>query len=206
VAPELVKRAAFVAFSCAMVFGLVLVLMSQVWALLAIGAFALIAAWFYTGGRRPYGYQGFGEVVVFVFFGWVATVGTAWAMVGAIAAETWLTGAGAGFFASSVLLVNNIRDRETDAQAGKKTLAVRLGDRGSRVLLVALLVMPYVIVALLSLVFVWAPLVFITGVMTVVVIVIVLTAQSPRELITALSLISVNAVLYALGLAGAIAF
>lgn len=206
VAPELVKRAAFVAFSSAMVFGLVLVLVSQVWALLAIGAVALIAAWFYTGGRRPYGYQGFGEVVVFVFFGWVATVGTAWAMVGGIAAETWLTGAGAGFFASSVLLVNNIRDRETDAQAGKKTLAVRLGDRGSRVLLVALLVMPYVIVALLSLVFVWAPLVFITGVMTVVVIVIVLTAQSPRELITALSLMSVNAVLYALGLAGAIAF
>lgn len=206
VAPGLVKRAAFVSFSVSMVLGLALAVVSQVWLLLIPGALAVVAAWFYTGGRRPYGYQGLGEVVVFVFFGWVATVGTAWAMVGSIPFETWLTGAGAGFFASAVLLVNNIRDRESDAEASKKTLAVRLGDRASRVLLLLLLLMPYVVVAMLSFVFLWAPLVLITGVLTLVVCVIVLTGRTSRELVTALGLISLNAVLYALGLAGAIAF
>lgn len=206
VAPGLVKRAAFVSFSVSMVLGLALAVVSQVWLLLVPGALAVVAAWFYTGGRRPYGYQGLGEVVVFVFFGWVATVGTAWAMVGSIPFETWLTGAGAGFFASAVLLVNNIRDRESDAEASKKTLAVRLGDRASRVLLLLLLLMPYVVVAVLSFVFLWAPLVLITGVLTLVVCVIVLTGRTSRELVTALGLISLNAVLYALGLAGAIAF
>lgn len=206
VAPGVVKRAAFVSFSVAMAAGLLLVVLSQVWVLLIVGALAVVAAWFYTGGNKPYGYQGMGEVVVFIFFGWVATVGTAWVMVGYIPFETWLTGAGAGFFASSVLLVNNIRDRETDALAGKKTLAVRVGNRGSLVLLAVMLVMPYVIVGMLSLLFVWAPLVFITGILTVVIIVIVVSARSAKELITALGLMSINAVLYALGLAGAIAF
>ena len=206
VAPGAVKRAAFVSFSVAMGAGVLVVVLSQVWVLLLVGALAVVAAWFYTGGKKPYGYQGMGELVVFVFFGWVATVGTAWVMVGYIPFETWLTGAGAGFFASSVLLVNNIRDRETDALAGKKTLAVRLGNTASRVLLGVMLVMPYVIVAMLSLLFVWAPLVFITGILTVVIIVIVASARTAKELITALGLMSINAVAYALGLAGAIAF
>jgi 1,4-dihydroxy-2-naphthoate polyprenyltransferase len=206
VAPGVVKRAAFVSFSVAMGAGVILVVLSQVWVLILVGALAVVAAWFYTGGKKPYGYQGMGEVVVFVFFGWVATVGTAWVMVGYIPFETWLTGAGAGFFASSVLLVNNIRDRETDALAGKKTLAVRLGNTASRVLLGVMLVMPYLIVAMLSLLFVWAPLVFITGILTVVIIVIVASARTATELITALGLMSINAVVYALGLASAIAF
>jgi 1,4-dihydroxy-2-naphthoate octaprenyltransferase len=206
VAPGAVKRAAFVSFSVAMGAGVLLVVLSQVWVLLLVGALAVVAAWFYTGGKKPYGYQGMGEVVVFVFFGWVATVGTAWVMVGYIPFETWLTGAGAGFFASSVLLVNNIRDRETDALAGKKTLAVRLGNTASRVLLGVMLAMPYVIVAMLSLLFVWAPLVFVTGILTVIIIVIVASARTAKELITALGLMSINAVLYALGLASAIAF
>ena len=206
VEPAKVKRAALVSFGVAILAGLALVLVSQLWLFLAIGALALVAAWFYTGGRRPYGYQGLGEVVVFVFFGLVATMGTAWVMVGSIPAETWLTGSAAGFFASAVLLVNNIRDLEQDAQVGKKTLAVRLGDRPSRILLVVLLLMPYVILGILSLVFIWAPVVFVTGIMTVVIIVIVLTARTPKELITALGLMSLNAVVYALGLGAAIAF
>jgi len=206
VEPAKVKRAAFVSFGVAILAGLALVLVSQLWLFLAIGALALVAAWFYTGGRRPYGYQGLGEGVVFVFFGLVATVGTAWVMVGSIPAETWLTGSAAGFFASAVLLVNNIRDLDQDAQVGKKTLAVRLGDRPSRILLVVVLLMPYVILGILSLVFIWAPVVFVTGIMTVVVIVIVLTARTPKELITALGLMSLNAVVYALGLGAAIAF
>lgn len=204
--PAKVKRAAFVSFALAVVAGLGLVLVSGLWLLLGVGALALVAAWFYTGGRRPYGYQGFGEIVVFVFFGLVATIGTAWVMVGSIPGETWLTGSAAGFFASAVLLVNNIRDREQDAQVGKNTLAVRLGDRPSRILLVVLLLLPYVILGILSLVFVWAPVVFITGIVTIVIIVIVLSARTPKELITALGLMSLNAVSYALGLGAAIAF
>ena len=204
--PAKVKRAALVSFAFAVVAGLGLVVVSGLWLLLGVGALALVAARFYTGGRRPYGYQGFGEIVVFVFFGLVATIGTAWVMVGSIPGETWLTGSAAGFFASAVLLVNNIRDREQDAQVGKKTLAVRLGDRPSRILLVVLLLLPYVILGILSLVFVWAPVVFITGIVTGVIIVIVLSARTPKELITALGLMSLNAVSYALGLGAAIAF
>lgn len=206
VQPAKVKRAAFVSFASAVVAGLALVAVSGLWILLGVGALALVAAWFYTGGRRPYGYQGFGEIVVFVFFGLVATIGTAWVMVGSIPGETWLTGSAAGFFASAVLLVNNIRDRERDAQVGKKTLAVRIGDRPSRIVLVVLLLLPYVILGMLSLVFLWAPVVFITGIVTIVIIVIVLSARTPKELITALGLMSLNAVSYALGLGAAIAF
>ena len=206
VEPAKVKRAAFISFGVAVLAGVALVLVSQLWVFLVIGALALVAAWFYTGGRAPYGYQGLGEIVVFVFFGLVATIGTAGVMVGSIPGETWLTGSAAGFFASAVLLVNNIRDREQDAQVGKNTLAVRIGDRPSRILLVVLLLLPYLILAILSLVFIWAPVVFVTGIVTVVIVVIVLGARTPKELITALGLMSLNAVLYALGLAAAIAF
>ena len=206
VEPAKVQRAAFISFGVAVVAGLSLVVVSQLWIFLAIGALALVAAWFYTGGRSPYGYQGLGEIVVFVFFGLVATMGTAWVMVGSIPTETWLTGSAAGFFASAVLLVNNIRDREQDAQVGKNTLAVRLGDRPSRILLAVLLLLPYGILGILSLVFIWAPVVFVTAIVTLVIIVIVMTARTPKELITALGLMSLNAVVYALGLGAAIAF
>ena len=206
VAPRQVRIAAFSFFGLAALAGVVTVVLSGLWWLLVVGVFALVAAWFYTGGRNPYGYRGFGEVVVFVFFGLVATTGTAAVMVGEIPGETWLTGSAAGFFAAGVLLVNNIRDRETDAKAQKRTLAVALGDRGSRWLLVVMLAMPYLILGVLSLVFQWAPLVFVTGIITVVVMVIVLTAKKPQELITALGLMSLNAVVFALGLGLAIAF
>jgi len=204
--PRAVLTAAAVSFGVAVVAGLILVVLTGLWVLLIAGLAALLAAWFYTGGKNPYGYQGFGELVVFAFFGLVATIGTAWVMVGYVPGETWLTGSAAGFFAAAVLLVNNIRDRETDAGAGKKTLAVRLGEPASRILLVVMLAMPYLILGVLSLVFALAPYVFITGIITIVVIVIVLTAKKPGELVTALGLMSVNAVLFALGLAAAIAF
>lgn len=206
VAPTKVRNAAFLFFGIAALAGGVVIVVSGLWWLVVVGVFALIAAWFYTGGKNPYGYRGFGEGVVFLFFGLVATVGTAAVMVGEIPGETWFTGSAAGFFASAVLLVNNIRDRETDAAAGKKTLAVRLGDRASRWFLVGMLLMPYVILALLSLLFQAAVFVFFTGIITAVVILIVLTAKKPQELITALGLISLNAVVFALGLGGAIAF
>jgi 1,4-dihydroxy-2-naphthoate octaprenyltransferase len=204
VKPELVKRAAWIAFALAGVAGIIVVVVSAQWALLLIGAAAIAAAWFYTGGASPYGYRGLGEIVVFVFFGPVATVGTAWLLIGSIPFESWLTGSAAGFFASAVLLVNNIRDIDQDRLAHKRTLAVWLGPVASKVLLIVLLVLPYVIVGVLSFVFVWAPLVFLTGIITIVVIVIVLLSKTPKDLIAALGVMSLNALVFALALGAAL--
>ena len=204
VKPELVKRAAWIAFALAGVAGIIVVVVSAQWALLLIGAAAIAAAWFYTGGASPYGYRGLGEIVVFVFFGPVATVGTAWLLIGSIPVESWLTGSAAGFFASAVLLVNNIRDIDQDRLAHKRTLAVWLGPVASKVLLIVLLVLPYVIVGVLSLVFVWAPLVLLTGIITIVVIVIVLLSKTPKDLIAALGVMSLNALVFALALGAAL--
>ena len=202
---HLVKRAAFISFGVALGAGALVIVLSGLWWYSLVGAFAVVAAWLYTGGPKPYGYAGLGEVVVFVFFGLVATTGTAAIMIGEIPAESWLTGSAAGFFAAAVLLVNNIRDVEQDTQAGKTTLAVRVGRKPAIGILIAFLFMPYLILAALSLVFFFAPVVFITSVLTGVIIVIVVVAKTPRELITALGLMTMNALLYAMGLALAIA-
>ena len=202
---HLVKRAAFMYFGVALLAGALIILLSGLWWFVAIGAFAVVAAWLYTGGPKPYGYAGLGEVVVFLFFGLVATTGTAAIMIGEIPLEAWLTGSAAGFFAAAVLLVNNIRDIEQDKVAGKRTLAVRMGQKPATWLLIVLLLMPYAILAALSLMFFFAPVVFITSVLTGVIIVIVVAAKTPRELVTALGLMTMNALLYAVGLALAIA-
>lgn len=201
-----VKRAAFLSFGVALLAGLALVLVSGQWWLLLVGALSVLAAWFYTGGSKPYGYAGFGEVVVFVFFGLVATMGTAWVMVEEIPFESWFTGSAAGFFAAAVLLVNNLRDIDTDQKAGKKTLAVRLGRGWTKTVLVVLLVLPYVIVGFLSLLFFFAPMVFVVGILTAVIIVIVLMGKTPQDLIRALSLMGINSLVFAGALAAAIAF
>ena len=202
---HLVKRAAFISFGVALGAGALIIVLSGLWWFALVGALAVVAAWLYTGGPKPYGYAGLGEVVVFVFFGLVATTGTAAIMIGEIPAEAWLTGSAAGFFAAAVLLVNNIRDIEQDTQAGKTTLAVRVGRKPAIGILIVFLVMPYLILAAMSLVFFFAPVVFITSVLTGVIIVIVVVAKTPRELITALGLMTMNALLYAMGLALAIA-
>jgi 1,4-dihydroxy-2-naphthoate octaprenyltransferase len=202
---HLVKRAAFISIGVALGAGALVIVLSGLWWFALVGALAVVAAWLYTGGPKPYGYAGLGEVVVFVFFGLVATTGTAAIMIGEIPAESWLTGSAAGFFAAAVLLVNNIRDVEQDTQAGKTTLAVRVGRKPAIGILIAFLFMPYLILAALSLVFFFAPVVFITSVLTGVIIVIVVVAKTPRELITALGLMTMNALLYAMGLALAIA-
>jgi len=202
---HLVKRAAFISFGVALGAGALVIVLTGLWWFALVGVLAVVAAWLYTGGPKPYGYAGLGEVVVFVFFGLVATTGTAAIMIGEIPAESWLTGSAAGFFAAAVLLVNNIRDVEQDTQAGKTTLAVRVGRKPAIGILIAFLFMPYLILAALSLVFFFAPVVFITSVLTGVIIVIVVVAKTPRELITALGLMTMNALLYAMGLALAIA-
>ncbi len=137
-APGRVKAAAFVAFGIAGLAGLVLAATSSWW-LLLVGAAAIVAAWFYTGGSHPYGYHGLGELFVFVFFGLVAVVGTAYVQTGEITVGLVLVGGGVGALACAILVANNLRDIPTDRVAGKRTLAVVLGDRGTRTLYVALL-------------------------------------------------------------------
>jgi 1,4-dihydroxy-2-naphthoate octaprenyltransferase len=136
--PGAVKRAAFAAFGVAAVAGLVLAATTSWW-LLLVGVAAIAAAWFYTGGPRPYGYAGFGELFVFVFFGLVATVGTTYVAVERITALAVVMGVVAGFLSCALLVVNNLRDIPSDTVAGKRTLAVRLGDTRTRLLYVILL-------------------------------------------------------------------
>jgi 1,4-dihydroxy-2-naphthoate octaprenyltransferase len=136
-APVSVKRAALVAFGVAALAGLLLAAATSWW-LLAVGSAAILAAWGYTGGPRPYGYLGFGELFVFVFFGLVATVGTTYVAVEHITGLSIVMGCAAGALACALLVVNNLRDISTDAAAGKRTLAVRLGERPTRLMYVAL--------------------------------------------------------------------
>ena len=106
--------------------------LSGQWWLLAVGAAAIAAAWFYTGGSHPYGYAGLGEIFVFVFFGLVATVGTTYVQAGTVPGWLWPSACGIGLLACSLLMVNNLRDIDTDPAHGKMTLAVRLGETGAR--------------------------------------------------------------------------
>ncbi len=148
--PSAVKRAAFLAFGLAAVAGLVLAIATSWW-LLVVGAAAILAGWFYTGGPKPYGYLGLGEVFVFVFFGLVATAGTTFVVCERITAVAWLAGVVAGCLACALLVVNNLRDIPTDREVGKRTLAVRLGDARTRWFYVALLGAAFVLVVVMSL-------------------------------------------------------
>ena len=137
--PKAVKRAALLSFVVAAALGLAVVAISGHWWLLMIGAACLIAAWYYTGGTHPYGYLGLGELMVFLFFGLVATVGTTYVTFGVATAAAWVAAIGIGALASALLVVNNLRDLTADARVGKRTLATRLGDSRTRVFFVALI-------------------------------------------------------------------
>ncbi len=145
--PSAVKRAAFIAFGIAAVAGLALAFLSSFW-ILIVGVAAIAAAWGYTGGNNPYGYKGLGEISVFLFFGVVATVGTFYVQTVEVTSRVIAASIPMGALACAMLAINNIRDREKDALVGKKTLAVRLGDRGSRALYVGLIVTPYFFAAI----------------------------------------------------------
>ena len=137
--PAAVKRAALAAFGVAAVAGLALAA-STSWWLVAVGVASIAAAWGYTGGPRPYGYLGLGEVFVFAFFGLVATVGTTYVCVEKVTGLSVGIGCAAGFVACALLVVNNLRDIPTDRTAGKRTLAVRLGEQRTRWLYMFLVV------------------------------------------------------------------
>ncbi|PSK96369.1 1,4-dihydroxy-2-naphthoate prenyltransferase [Haloactinopolyspora alba] len=145
--PSTVRAAAWASFATAAVSGLALVAWSQHWWLLAVGAASIAAAWFYTGGDRPYGYRGLGEVSVFVFFGLVAVTGTTYVQAGRITAVSVATAVAVGCLACALMLVNNLRDVHTDAAGGKRTLAVFLGEQRSRLLYLTLLAVPFVVAA-----------------------------------------------------------
>jgi len=129
--PRAVKAAAFAAFGVACVAGLVLAALTTWW-LVALGVVCVVAAWTYTGGPRPYGYAGLGEVFVFVFFGLIATAGTTYVIVESVSVLAVLSGVLAGLLAVALLMVNNIRDIDGDSRSGKRTLAVRLGSARSK--------------------------------------------------------------------------
>ncbi len=139
--PPAVRRAAQLAFTVAASAGLALVAISGLWWLLFVGASAILAAWTYTGGPRPYGYAGLGEVFVFVYFGLVAVAGTAAVQVGTASSLAWACGAAIGCLSCAILVVNNLRDIPSDAASGKRTLAVRIGAAATRDLFVALLLL-----------------------------------------------------------------
>lgn len=140
--PEHVRAAAFAAFGAGAVLGLLLVTWTGQWWLLAVGAVAIAAAWGYTGGRHPYGYRGLGEVGVFIFFGLVAVLGTTYTQVGRVSWPATAGAVGVGLLACALLMVNNLRDVPTDVLAGKRTLAVRIGEHRARRLYTVLVVLP----------------------------------------------------------------
>ncbi len=145
--PSTVRAAAFVAFAVAGLAGLTLVSLSQQWWLIAVGAVCIVAAWYYTGGSRPYGYLGFGEIAVFVFYGLVGVLGTVLTQSGPPGALAVVAAIGVGMLTSAVLVANNLRDIPTDTAVGKRTLAVRLGDRDTRRLYAALVLLPFLLSA-----------------------------------------------------------
>jgi len=144
-----VKRAAIVAFGVAALAGLWLAAVTSWW-LVAVGAVCIAAGWFYTGGPRPYGYAGYGELFVFVFFGLVATIGSAYVQTGGLEPLAESAAVPVGLLATALLVVNNLRDIPSDRRAGKITLAVRVGDRRTRLLYVALMVLPFLVVPFIA--------------------------------------------------------
>ena len=143
--PQHVKLAAFAAFAVAGMAGFALSLAAHAWWLILIGALCIAGAWFYTGGKNPYGYRGLGEVAVFVFFGLVAVLGTEFTQVGRLSWSGLALAVGIGTMSSGVNLVNNIRDIPSDAETGKITLAVRLGNDKARLLFTVLLLLPFLL-------------------------------------------------------------
>jgi 1,4-dihydroxy-2-naphthoate polyprenyltransferase len=147
--PRQVLAAAFLCFFVAGAAGLALAAVVSWW-LIAVGAACIAAAWFYTGGPKPYGYRGFGEVFVFAFFGVVAVVGTAYVQMSRLSWLALAAAVPAGLLACALLMVNNLRDIRTDTLAGKRTLAVLLGDPRSRMTYVVTLLLPFLVAALLA--------------------------------------------------------
>ena len=144
--PKSVKTAAILFFLIAALAGLIITILSQQWWFLLLGLSAIVAAWTYTGGPKPYGYAGLGEVFVFIYFGLVAVIGTTYAQTLFLKPYFLLYAISIGLFASAILVANNLRDREKDKQNNKNTLAVKLGDQKTRNLYVLLMLLPFILI------------------------------------------------------------
>ena len=197
-----VKNAGFISFAIASVAGLWLSLLTSP-LLILIGMLAIAAAWGYTGGKNPYGYSGLGEVSVFTFFGLVATMGTYYVQTESVTALSFIVAIPMGALSCAILAVNNIRDRAQDELVGKRTLAVRLGDRRARHLYVSLLVLAHV--AALATLIPSAMLTLLVAPMSFSISKLVLSGVSGKELIPALGrtgkLQLIFAILFAVALA-----
>ena len=193
--PRSVKRAAFLCFGAAAVLGGVIVVITGHWWLLLVGAASILAAWYYTGGPRPYGYRGLGEVMVFLFFGLVATVGTTFVTFGSAPPASWVAATGIGALASA------LRDLATDSASGKRTLATRLGDAGTRAFFVVLLVVGAVsVLGVMALTTPWAALGLLGFVLLFGPAARLLAGATGRDLISMLQATSVTELVMALGL------
>lgn len=188
--PEAVKYAAFTFFFIAALAGLAIVLITGYWLLVGVGLSAILAAWFYTGGKNPYGYAGFGELAVFVFFGLVATIGTNFIQTGLIDPLAMLVGGAFGLYASAVLMVNNIRDIETDKKSGKITLAVRMGKKTASRVFILMIWLPVLLNLMLILVYPATLLGLLNLLLVLPATLIALDGKSAKDLITALKLTS----------------
>jgi 1,4-dihydroxy-2-naphthoate octaprenyltransferase len=203
--PPLVKRAAFASFGIAWLAGVALVIMTQQWWLLAVGLACILAAWYYTGGKHPYGYLGLGELFVFVFFGLVAVCGTAYVQVGRVSLATLLTGMWVGALACAILVANNLRDIRGDAQVGKRTLATRLGDSKTRAFYVILVVLSTLLIVVGAFLTTWWAFLGLAGLVLIIPAVrIVLSGGSGPALIAVLKATSLTelatAIAFAAGL------
>jgi 1,4-dihydroxy-2-naphthoate polyprenyltransferase len=183
-------------FAVSAVAGLAITIRTQQWWFIAVGAVCIVAAWFYTGGKRPYGYYGLGELFVFVFFGLVATLGTTWVQALSLPQEAWFGAVAVGLLACAVLLANNLRDIDQDRTAGKRTLTVLIGRTATRVLFTVFVLAPFVIAAFLALFYPIAWLSLLTLLAGLPAILIVWTYRDPRELVVALGLTSLTSVAY----------
>lgn len=198
--PKHVLAVALSFFALAAIAGLALTIVTGQWWMLAVGAVAIAAAWFYTGGKHPYGYYGLGELFVFVFFGIVATAGSAYVQSLTVNFEAWLGGVGAGLLACAVLMANNLRDVEQDRAARKRTLAVLVGPLAGRILFTIFMLVPFAIVGFFALLYPTAVLVLFALLAALPACVIVLWGRTARELLIALQLASLTALAYGVGL------
>ncbi|MGM7680185.1 1,4-dihydroxy-2-naphthoate polyprenyltransferase [Microbacterium sp. A94] len=195
--PRTVLNIGLIFFALAALVGLLIVIRTGQWWMLAVGAACIVAAWFYTGGKRPYGYFGLGEVFVFVFFGLVATLGTTWVQAFQLPQEAWLGAVAVGLFACGVLLANNLRDIDQDRAVGKRTLTVLIGRRATQVVYTVFLVVPFLLSSFIALLYPIAWLTLMALLAGIPAIVIVWMHRQARELVVALGLTSLTAIIYA---------
>ncbi|MHA6751384.1 MULTISPECIES: 1,4-dihydroxy-2-naphthoate polyprenyltransferase [Dermacoccus] len=200
--PGNVKLAAFGCFFIAAFVGLALVTLSNTPWLLLVGVAAILAAWFYTGGKRPYGYMGLGEVFVFVFFGLVAVLGTTYTQAHTLSPSAWAGSIGVGAIACAILVTNNLRDIPTDVEAGKHTLAVRLGDKATRTFYVLLIAVSVAAVAVCTLFHVAAAAGFVALIAAIPPVLRVMRGATGRDLVPALAGTGRYQLLYGLLLGG----